>query len=75
MVTFIALVKIIPPNTRTCISLYENYSCPSVCLSVCPSVTGGHRKRFDPEKQEAVSLAIEQQKLELGNLCDRHPWH
>ena len=46
-----------------------------VRLCVCPSVTGGHRKRFDPEKQEAVSLAIEQQKLELGNLCDRHPWH
>ena len=46
-----------------------------VCLSVCPSVTGGQRKQFDPEKQEAISLAIEQQKLELGNLCDRHPWH
>ena len=46
-----------------------------VRLCVCPSVTGGHRKRFDPEKQEAVSLAIEQQKLELGNLCDHHPWH
>ena len=25
--------------------------------------------------EEAVSLAIEQQKLELGNLCDRQPWH
>ena len=46
-----------------------------VRLCVCPSVTGGHRKRFDPEKQEAVSLAIEQPKLKLGNLCDRHPWH
>ena len=28
------------------------------------------RKQFDPEKQKAVSLTIEQQKLELGNLCD-----
>ena len=43
--------------------------------SVRPSVTGGQRKRFDPEKQEAVSLAIERQKLELGNPCDRQPWH
>ena len=29
----------------------------------------------DPKKQEAVSLAIEQQKLELSNLCDLQPWH
>ena len=38
-------------------------------LVVRPSVTEGHlqRKRFDPEKQEAVSLAIERQKLELSN--------
>ena len=27
------------------------------------------------QNQEAVSLAIEQQKLELGDLCDRQPWH
>ena len=26
-------------------------------------------------KQGAVSLAIEQQKLELSNHCDRQPWH
>ena len=30
---------------------------------VCPSVTGGQQKQFDLEKQEAVSLIIEQQKL------------
>ena len=40
-----------------------------------PSDTEGQQKRFDPEKQEAVSLTIEQQKLELGNPCDRQPWH
>ena len=34
-----------------------------------PSIMGGQRKWSDPEKQEAVSLAIEQQKLKLGNLC------
>ncbi len=43
--------------------------------SVRPSVTGDQRTRFDPEKQEAVSLAIERQKLELGIPCDRQPWH
>ena len=48
---------------------------PSVCPSVRPSVMEGQWKRFDPEKQEAVSLAIERQKLELGNHCDRQPWH
>ena len=25
--------------------------------------------------ETSVYLAIEQQKLELGNLCDRQPWH
>ena len=43
--------------------------------SVRPSVTEGQRKRFDPEKQEAVSLAIERQELELSNPCDRQPWY
>ena len=33
----------------------ENYSCPSVCLSI----TGGQWKRFDLETKETVSLAIE----------------
>ena len=28
----------------------------------------GQQKQFDPEKQEAISLATEWQKLELGNL-------
>ena len=36
------------------------------------SVTGG---RFDPETQEAVSLAIERKKLELGDLCEWQRWH
>ena len=43
------------------------------CVSVRPSITGGQRKRFDPETQDAVSLAIERQKLEPGNLCERQP--
>ena len=30
-----------------------------VRLCICLSITGGQRKQFDPEKQEAVSLAIE----------------
>ena len=31
------------------------------CASVCPSreVTGGHRKRFDPETQGTVSMVVE----------------
>ena len=33
----------------------NNYSCPSVCLSV----TGGQWKRFDLETKETVSPAIE----------------
>ena len=36
---------------------------------------GSQWKRFDPDKQEAVSLAIEQQKVELDNLCERQLWH
>ena len=39
-------------------------------LVVHPSVTGGQRKRFDVEQQETVSLAIEQQRLQLGDLCE-----
>ena len=39
--------------------------------SVSPSVTGGQQKRFDPEIQEAVSLAIKCKKLELGDLCEQ----
>ena len=39
------------------------------------SVTGGQRKRLDPEKQVAVSLAIERQKLVLGSLCECQPWY
>ena len=42
-----------------------------VCLSVHLSVTGGQQKRFDHKKQEAVSLAIEQQRLQLGDLSER----
>ena len=44
-------------------------------LSVHLSVTGGQRKRFDPETQETVSLVIECKKLELGDLCERQLWH
>ena len=44
---------------------------PSARPSVCLSVTGGQRKRFDPETQEAVSLAIQCKKLELGDLCEQ----
>ena len=54
---------------------FRDYSCPSVCPSVRLSVTGGQQKQFGPEKQEAVSLATEQQKLELGNLCERQLWY
>ena len=53
------------------ILLYKIYS----CLSVCLSVTGGQRKRFDCETQEAVHLAIERLKLELGDLCEQQSWH
>ena len=37
-------------------------------LFVCLSITGLQWKQFDSEKQYAVSLDIEQQNLELGNL-------
>ena len=40
-------------------------------IFVRSSVTGGQRKRFNPETQEAVSLAIERTKLELGDHCKR----
>ena len=39
-----------------------------IIILVCLSVTGGQRKRFDPEIQEPVYLAIKR-KLELGDLC------
>ena len=44
-------------------------------LSVCLSVSECQGKQFDPEKQETVSLAIEQRRLELGNFCECQPWH
>ena len=44
-------------------------------LVVRPSVTGGQRKQFDLKKQEVVSLAIEQQRLQLDDLCERQLWH
>ena len=44
-------------------------------LSICPSVMGGQRKRFDLETKEAVSLATERWKLELSDLCERQSWH
>ena len=40
-----------------------------------PSVTGGHRKRFDPETQGTVSLTAERKKLQIGDLCERQSWH
>ena len=43
--------------------IYE-YSC--ACMR--PAVTGGHRKRFDTEKQGTLSLAVEHQKLGTGSL-------
>ena len=42
-------------------------------LSIHLSVTGGHRKRFDLETQDGVSLAVERYKLELGSPCERQP--
>ena len=44
-------------------------------IFVCPSVTGGHRKRFDLEASVAVYLAMERTKLELGDLCERQSWY
>ena len=41
------------------------------CLSVHPPVTEIQRKQFDFETQEAVSLATERKKLELGDFCER----
>ena len=41
---------------------------PKLYLSVHLSVTGGQRKRFYPETQESVFLAIECKKLELAIL-------
>ena len=35
---------------------------------VCLSITEGQWKRFDLEAQEAVSLAIEHSKLDVGDL-------
>ena len=49
--------------------------CPSVCLSVCLSVTEGHQKWFDLEASEDVYLAMERTKLELGDLCEQQSWH
>ena len=46
-----------------------------VCLSVCPSVTEGHQKRFDLEPSYAISLATEHLKLKGGDLCERQPWY
>ena len=54
-----------------CLSLYHYTKFIFVHLSIRLSVTGGQRKRFDPEAQVAVSLAIEHKKLELGGLCER----
>ena len=53
------------------LSLYINYSCVSTCLSV----TEGQRKRFDLETQDAVSLAADSKRLELGDFCACQPLH
>ena len=51
--------------SRICVSIIIlNYS----CVSVRPSVTEGQRKRLDLETQDAVSLAVELQKLETSSL-------
>ena len=39
-------------------------------MVVCPSAMEGQWKRFDLETQGAVSLAPDQKKLQLGNLCE-----
>ena len=54
-----------------CCALYISHHIYKIIV-VRPSVTGGQRKRFDFETQEAVYLAIERWKLELGDLCERH---
>ena len=55
-------------NNNICIYMYKT-------VVVCPSVTGGQQKRFDLEQQEAVSLIIERQMLQLGYLCEHQSRH
>ena len=45
-----------------------------LCVRLCVSY-GRSVKTIQPKKQEAVYLAIEWQKLEMGNLCECQPWH
>ena len=56
-------------TTSACIYHY-------VCVSVHPSVCNRRlAERFDLRTQDAVSLAIEHYKLELGSLCECQSWH
>ena len=52
---------------------YIKFIVVCACMRVC--VMGGQRKQFDPEAEDAVSLAIDQQRLQLGDLCERQSWH
>ena len=49
--------------------LIKNYS----GVSDCPSDMEGQRKRFDLNTQDAVSLATDGYRLELGNFCACQP--
>ena len=55
--------------------LYNNQTTSYIQNYSCLSVTGGQQKRFDLKTQEAVYLAIEHLKVELGDLCERQSWH
>ena len=44
-------------------------------MSVFLSVMGGQQKRFDVKIQDAVSLATDSYRLELGNFCAHQSLH
>ena len=48
--------------------------CARVRALLWRQFTEGQRKRFDLEAEDAVSLAIEQQRLQLGDLCEWQSW-
>ena len=46
-----------------------------VCPSVHLSIKEGKQKQFDLETQDAVSLAADGYRLELGDFCACQPLH
>ena len=68
-----AVIDLVPAMV-CCLLMYIRlyYKIIVVCACVHDGRSG---KRFDPEAGDTVSLAIDKQRLQLGDLCERQSWH